>query len=156
MDKLTDIEFCIICCVILKPKLMKEVKFKSEYMVKHRYLWDFLKTFYDNFEDFDIQLIYSMYPHPKEFETFIKEVSETYVNISNFDLYQQELIRTREETQKDKFIIENVYDLAVRLQCRMLTVNEFKDKWEYVYKIANEKYKDISNTHVDPSKMHEI
>ena len=60
MNKLADLELCIMSCVILKPELMKEIKFEDKHIVKHQRLWLFLKTFYERFEKFDIQLMYSL------------------------------------------------------------------------------------------------
>jgi hypothetical protein len=52
----------------------------------------------------------------------------------NFNKYQKQLIEQYEETERDKMIIEKVYEWANELYVRNMSVDRFKELVDRVYK----------------------
>lgn len=137
MNKLADLELCVMSCLLIKPELMKEVEFEDKHILNHKRLWEFMKSFYEKFGNFDIQLMYSVCDSKLNFENYILRVSEIEINPNNFYVYQKRLIEKYEESKKDEFIINKVYRLANELYVRGIDVKTFKDKIEEIYKLAD-------------------
>lgn len=142
MEKLADLEICIMSCLLLKPELMKEVNFQDKHITKHKRLWEFMKSFYKKFGNFDIQLMYSVCDNKLNFENYILKVSEIEINQNNFYEYQKRLIAEYEETKKEVFIIQQIYHFANELYVRSINSKQFKEKIEEIYKIADKSFND--------------
>lgn len=144
MEKLADLELCIMSCLLIKPELMKDIEFQDKHITRHKRLWEFMKTFYKKFGNFDIQLMYSICDNKLNFENYILRVSEIEINPNNFYSYQKRLIEEYEETKKEVFITQQVYHLANELYVRSINSKQFKEKIEKIYQIAEKSFDDKS------------
>lgn len=142
MGKLADLELCIMSCLLIKPELMKEIEFEDKHITKHKQLWEFMKSFYKKFGNFDIQLMYSVCDNKLNFENYILRVSEIEINPNNFYLYQKRLMEEYEESKKEEFITKFVYRLANELYVRSISSEQFKEKIEEIYQMADKSFDD--------------
>lgn len=140
MNEIGDLELNVLSCLLIKPDLMNEIKLEDKHFIKHKRTWQFMKSFYKKFGNFDIQLMYAVCKnkyHLIEYMIQIVNIEPTY---SNFDKYQDLLIKQYEETKKDKYIKERIYELANDLYVGNINVNDFQDKVQEIYDVANEIY----------------
>lgn len=140
MNRLADLELCIMSCLLIKPELMKKIKFEDKHVKRYKRLWEFMKIFYERFGNFDIQLMYSLSKSKSDFEEYILKIADIEVNPTNFFHYQERLIEEYNESIKDEFIIEGVYRLANELYVRSIGTKDFKDKINKIYEMANKSF----------------
>jgi hypothetical protein len=57
-----------------------------------------------------------------------------------FEDYQNRLIEKYNETQKDDYIIDKIYDLNMDLICRRIKTNDYKYKIDEIFEKANKIY----------------
>lgn len=141
MNKYSDLESSILCCLLIKPELMNELKLEDKHFVNNKQIWGFMKSFYKKFKNFDITLMCSLCKNRKRLMRYIIDLLELEPTSSNFDLYQQQLIDLYNEEEKDKWIIEKVYKATCDLWVRNITTREFILKITDIYQNANEIFK---------------
>ncbi len=141
MNKYNDLEISILSCLLLKPKLMDNIKLEDKHFIKHHRLWLFMKAFYKKFGTFDISLMYSVADNKYQFTEYMAWLLEVEPSPSLFELYEQQLIDLYNENKKDKYIIEEVYKLANDLFVRNITTDDFKHKVVAIYRNADEIFK---------------
>ena len=140
MNKYNDLEMTILSCLILKPELMKEIKFEDKHIIKHKRLWEFMKSFYKKFGNFDPALMFNMCSDNWKLVMYIERLSELELFPNHFEEYQNRLIEAFEESEKEKFEIEHIYKMANELYCRNITVDEFELSFVEFRKRAKEFY----------------
>lgn len=143
MNKYNDLEMSVLSCIILKPELMKQIKFKDEHIIKHNRLWQFMKAFYKKFGNFDPALMFDMCSNNWKLVMYIERLADLELSTNHFEEYQQRLIESYEELKKDKWIIDKVYNLANDLYVRNIKVDEFRDKVDKIYEDADKLYKEV-------------
>lgn len=141
MNKYNDLEISILSCLLLKPKLMDNIKLEDKHFIKHHRLWLFMKSFYKKFGTFDISLMYSVANNKYQFVEYMTWLLEVEPSPSVFELYEQQLIDLYNENKKDKYIIEKVYKLANDLFVKNITTDDFKHKVVTIYRNADEIFK---------------
>ena len=141
MNKYNDLEISILSCLLLKPKLMDNIKLEDKHFIKHHRLWLFMKSFYKKFGTFDISLMYSVADNKYQFVEYMAWLLEVEPSPSVFELYEQQLIDLYNENKKDKYIIEEVYKIANDLFVKNITTNDFKHKVVAIYRNADEIFK---------------
>lgn len=142
MNKYTDLETCILSCLLLKPKLMDNIKLEDKYFEKYKRLWLFMKSFYKKFGNFDINLMYSVASNKYNFIEYMTWLIKATPSVELFYDYEQQLIDLYKENKKDKYIIDKVYELANDLFVRNITTNDFKHKVVAIYRNADEIFKE--------------
>lgn len=139
INEIGDLELNVMSCLLIKPELMENIKLEDKHFQKHQRLWKFMKAFYEKFKTFDVQLMYSVCKdkwHIVHYMQMLVMLEPTY---TNFDLYQKQIIEQYEENEKDKILIDVIYELANKLYVRKISTSEFKQKIdEYYQKIKNE------------------
>ena len=141
MSKYSNLELSILSCLLLRPKLMENIKLEDKHFIKYKRLWIFMKKFYQRFKCFDIDLMYSITNDKYQLIEYIVRLLECESAPSMFYKYQERLIEQYNESQKEKWVVEKIYDLANELYVRSITSDEFKIKLEKIYNDANEIYK---------------
>ena len=142
MEKYGDLEITILSCLLMKPDLMEKIKLEDKYFIKNKRIWLFMKTFYKRFKNFDIPLMLSVASNKYAIREYIKRLLEIESMPSHFETYQEQLIRSYNETKKNKWIREKVYELATKLYVTTITPDEFKNKIDQMYKDADEIFKE--------------
>lgn len=137
MNKYNDLEGSILCCLLINPNLMKEIKLKDEHFVNNQRIWLFMKKFYNKFKTFDITLMCSVCKNQKRLMAYIIDLLDYEPTTNNFELYQQQLINLYNEEEKDKWIIKKVYETTCDLWIRNITTKEFITEIAEIYKNAN-------------------
>lgn len=143
MNKYNDLEMTILSCLILKPEFMEKRKFEDKHIVKHKRLWEFMKAFYKKFGNFDPALMFDMCSNNWKLVMYIERLADLELFPSHFEEYQNRLIEAFEESEKEKWIIEKVYELANDLYCRNIEIDDFRHKIDKIYDDADKIY---SNT----------
>lgn len=143
MNKYNDLEMSILSCIILKPELMNQIKFEDKHIIKHNRLWQFMKAFYKKFGNFDPALMFDMCSNNWKLVMYIERLADLELSANHFEEYQQRLIESYEELQKDKWVINKVYNLANDLYVRNIKVSEFQDKVKKIYEDADRLYKEV-------------
>ena len=133
MNKTSDLEKSILSCLLQKPELMGEVILEDKYFVRTQRMWQFMKAFYKMFGTFDINLMYSVCKDKWQIVEYMSMLLDFEPIISNFGLYQKQLLELYEETKKDKYIIEKVYELANSLLVRNISTSDFRNKVDEIY-----------------------
>ena len=143
MKKYEDLELSILSILLQKPELMDEVILDDKYFIKYKKIWLFMKTFYDRFHNFDFNLMVSVCKDKYRIVEYISWIITKEANICLFKEYQEQLINLYEESKKDKYIIDKVYELANELLIRKIEVNEFRDKVDKIYEDADEIFREM-------------
>lgn len=141
MNKYNDLELSILGCFIQKPDLLDKTKLEDKHFIKHAKIFIFFKAVYKKFGTLDFNIMYSISKNKYRIIEYIVWISQYYGFASLYETYEQQLIDLYQETKKDKYIIEKVYELANDLYVRNLEVSEFRNKIEDVYKNADEIFK---------------
>ena len=141
MNKYNDLELSILSILLQKPELMNEVILDDKYFVKYKKIWLFMKAFYNKFHNFDFNLMLSVSKDKYRMMEYIIWIIEKEPNICLFKEYQEQLINLYEESKKDKYIIDKVYELANDLFVRNIEVSEFRNKVDKIYENADEIFK---------------
>lgn len=139
--KIDNLEFSILSCLLIKPELMEKIILEDRHFKKTQRIWQFMKSFYKKFKTFDVNLMYSVCKNKWQLIEYISLLLDFEPTANKFDKYQQQLIELYEEQEKDKYIIEKVYQLANELIVRSISTNDFKKEIDNVYYNANEIYK---------------
>ena len=143
MNYENDLELNVLCCLMIKPELMEKVVLEDKHFVKHKRMWAFMKAFYNKFHTFDMHLMASVASDKRQVIEYTSLVILCEPKYENFDLYQQRLIEMYEENEKDKWIIEKVFNLANELLVRHITVQGFKDGFDKICSDAGKIFKEV-------------
>ena len=127
MDKYKDLEINILSCLLQRPELMDKVILEDKHFIKHNRFWKFLKAFYKKFGTFDLVLMYQVVKNKYDYIRYVEWLIEVEPAPSRFELYQKQLIELYEQNQKEKILIDKIYDLSVELYTKNITINEFKN-----------------------------
>ena len=136
MSKYGDLELSILSCLLIRPRLMDTIDIEDKYFVKHRRIWIFMKTFYKRFGNFDIDLMYSITNSKYQLMQYITRILEIEASPSLIEAYIKQLKNLYNESNKDKWIIEKVFELANELYVRAIEPGQFKEKVDKVYENA--------------------
>lgn len=124
-----DLEINILSCLMLKPILMKKLKLEDKYFKKHQRLWQFMKSFYKKFETFDVVLMYQICKDKFQISKYLEMLVQVDPIISNFNKYQDELIKLYNQNKKEKWISEKVYELANELYVGNISIGNFENQF---------------------------
>lgn len=141
MKKTADLEKSILSCLLIKPELMEQLILEDKHFVKNQRMWQFMKAFYNKFKTFDIQLMVSVCKDRWQIMNYIIMLLDYEIVTCNFDKYQKQLIELYEESKKEKWIIDKIYELANNLYVRNINLEEFNIKLKKIYEDANEIFK---------------
>ena len=128
-----DLEISILSCLLQKPELMEDTILEDKYFTKHKKIWLFMKAFYKRFNNFDITLMLSISKNKYIISEYICWLAEQEPAPSLFKQYEQQLIDLYNESEKEKLIINKIYELSNDLYVRNININEFKNKLEKIY-----------------------
>ena len=132
-----NIELQILSCLLLKPELMENNKLEDKYFKHTQRLWRFMKTFYNKFKTFDAALMISVASNQYKMADYIAMLFEYEPAPSNFEKYQDRLIEIYYKNKKEEWIINKIYDLSNELLVGLVKLDDFKEKLENIYKIAD-------------------
>ncbi|MBR1653658.1 MAG: hypothetical protein IJ690_02010 [Clostridia bacterium] len=137
-----DLELSIMSCLLCKPKLMENIIVEEKHFKKHKGLWKFMNAFYDKFKTFDISLMYSVCKDKYHIVNYIELLIDYEPAPSNFMKYQERLIEIYEESEKEVWIINKIYDLSNLLMIRKINLKEFEEKLKNIYEKAEKIFKE--------------
>ena len=141
MNNYYNLEKSILSCLLQKPELMNQLILEDKHFIRTQRMWRFMKAFYKMFGTFDINLMYSVCKDKWQIVEYMEMLLELDPFIYNFDKYQKQLLELYEESKKDKYIIEKVYELANSLLVRNISTSDFKNKVNEIYLQADEIFK---------------
>lgn len=134
MNKYEDLEMSIISCFLQQPELVKKIYGKEDYFIKHKKLILFLKAVYNKFGCFDINLMCNVCKNEHKLMDYIEWLIQLEPIPNHIDLYINELEQLKIESKKDKWIREKIYYYASELYVKNITIDEFNNKIEEIYK----------------------
>ena len=143
--KIDDLEFTILSCLLQKPELMEQLILEDKHFIKTQRMWQFMKAFYKMFGTFDINLMYSVCKDKWQIVNYIIMILDYEIVTCNFDKYQKQLIELYEESKKEKWIIEKIYELANSLLVRNISTSDFRNKVDEIYLQADKIFKKEEN-----------
>lgn len=129
MKKNYNLELNILSCLLQKPELMENHKLKDCYFKEYKKLWAFMQVFYEKFKTFDLVLMTSIARDKMKMIYFFEDVIQTEPAPSLFEYYQEELINVYNEKKKERWLINNIYNLANELYVKKIDVDEFTTKF---------------------------
>ena len=141
MNKYTDLEISVLSLLLQKPDLMKKTKLENKYFIKHKKIWIFMNEFYKRFGNFDLTLMMAVSKNKYRMVEYIAWLIDQEASPSLFKVYEQQLIDEYNQTKKNKYVIEKVYELANSLYVGNITLTEFNKNLSDLYKNANEIFK---------------
>lgn len=150
-DYLKDygLEFYILSCLIIYPNYMEKIFLEDKYFQEYQRLWIFMKAFYEKFKTFDIKLMRSVCKDKFHISNYIQMMVDCgplhKPTDDEFKKYQEYLIERYNESKKDVWIIERIYELANRLYVRKIDVKQFNSELEYIYTKANKIFEGDKN-----------
>lgn len=136
-----DLEVNILSCLIQKPILMKQLKLEDKYFIKHQRIWQFMKSFYKKFETFDVVLMFNICKDKFQIIKYLEILVNSDPITSNFNLYQDELIKLYNQKKKEKWIIEKVFELSNELYVGNINLEKFKVSIDKIEKDAESIFK---------------
>ena len=142
MDKIGNLELNIMSCLLINPELMDKIELEDKYFVKHQRLWLFMKSFYKKFKTFDPQLMYSVCKDKWHIVEYMVRLVEIDPAISNFELYQKQLVEEYNQSKKDRWIINKVYQLTNDLYVGNVKIETFREDVENIFNNANKIFKE--------------
>lgn len=140
-NKYKDLELQILSCFLLEPKLMDETILEDKHFVNSLKIWKFMKAFYKKFGNFDLVLMCSVASNKYKIMTYVTTLIELEPTPANFKMYEKQLLSLFNEQKKERYIINQIYDLSLELWLKSISTSEFKEKIEEIYKNADEIYK---------------
>ena len=141
MEKYNDLELAILSCLLQKPNLMEETILETKHFTKHYKIWNFMNAFYKKFKCFDFTLMMSISKNKYRMIEYIIWIVDKEPTTTLFKTYEKQLIELYEQQDKEKWIIEKIYELANNLIVKLITTEEFKIKIDEIYKKADEIFK---------------
>lgn len=138
-----DLELSILSCLILDPKLTLKLRVKEEHFKKHRRMFLFMKSFYERFGTYDIQLMYSVCKDKWHIINYLEMLMNVEITTKNFELYQERLIEQYYTKEKDKWIADKVFKTANDLYVGTISSLTFKVEIEKIYQEADEIFNNI-------------
>ena len=141
MNKYDDLELSILGCFLQKPKLLEITKLEDKHFKKHYKIFMFFKSVYKKFGSLDLNIMYSISKNKYRIIEYIVWISQYYGFPSLYETYEKQLIELYEENEKDKWIIEKVYELANDLLVKNISTNDFKIKVNEIYENAEKIFK---------------
>ncbi len=134
MKRYDNLEMRILSCLLIKPDLMKDIIVEDKHFRAYSRLWKFMKAFYKKFGTFDCELMYSVCKDKYQIIKYLEFLLDLEPSTRNFNKYQKQLIEQYEENEKDKMIIEKVYEWANELYVRNISTDRFKELIDRLYK----------------------
>lgn len=128
MNSYYDLEINVLSCFLQKPELMQQTTLEDKHFIKNQRVWQFMKAFYAKFQTFDLILMYQVCKDKYKIIEYLTWLLQVEPIVSNFEKYEQMLIRTYEENKKDKWIVEKIYSSANELYVGNINLNDFKNK----------------------------
>lgn len=145
MDKYIDLEVSILSCLLQRPQLMENTILEDKYFIKNKKIWSFMKAFYKKFKNFDFTLMMSISKNKNMMVEYICWLVEQEPAPSLFKEYEKQLIDLYNETKKEKWIIEKIYDLSNELYVRNIKVDEFQNKIKEIYENAEKIFEEVKH-----------
>ena len=145
MDKYIDLEVSILSCLLQRPQLMENTILEDKYFIKNKKIWSFMKAFYKKFKNFDFTLMMSISKNKNMMVEYICWLIEQEPAPSLFKEYEKQLIDLYNETKKEKWIIEKIYDLSNELYVRNIKVDEFQNKIKEIYENAEKIFEEVKH-----------
>lgn len=136
MDAYSDLELTILSCLLQKAELMKELKLENKHFKKYKRLFIFMKAVYQKFGDFDIPIMATISKNKYRFMDYIELLIDKEPAPSRFNLYQDLLIELYNQSEKEKYIKEKIYELAIDFYIGKITSGQFKEKLKLIYQSA--------------------
>lgn len=133
MNKYNDLELSILSCLLLKPELMEEIVLEDKHFIKQQKLWQFMKAFYKKFGNFDLTLMYSISKDKYRIVQYMMWLLDKEPSPTLFYDYQKQIIALYNETKKEKWVIEKVFELANELYVRNISIKKFDEELQKVY-----------------------
>lgn len=141
MEKYYDLEINILSCLLQKPELMQKVILEDKHFVKNQRLWKFMKAFYKKFNTFDIPLMYSVCKDKFKLVMYVEWLVDVIPAPSLFDKYQKQLIELYEQTKKEKYIKEKLFELANDLYVGNVELKNYIENINEIFKNTKEIFK---------------
>lgn len=138
-----DLELSILSCLILDPDLNKKLRVNEIHFKKHRRMFLFMKSFYERFGTYDIQLMYSVCKDKWHIINYLEMLMNVEITTKNFELYQERLIEQYYTKEKDKWIADKVFKTANDLYVGTISSLTFKVEIEKIYQEADEIFNNI-------------
>ena len=122
-----NLELNILSCLLQRPELMNDFILSDKHFVKFYRLWMFMKTYYNKYHNFDLVMMASLCKDKYHIIEYLTMIVETEPAPSRFKEYQQQLIKLHEESEKEKRLIEELFELANKLYVRDLSLEKYKE-----------------------------
>ena len=139
-----NLEMSILSCLLLKPELMQQTKLKDEHFKKHKRLFKFMKAFYEKFGNFDLNLMYSVTKNKYQLLMYIEMLLKVEPIPEHIKFYEEELINLYNQNEKDVWITDKIYDVAMGLWTRNITTEDFKMRIDEIYNNADKLFEEKS------------
>lgn len=141
MSQYYDLELNIMSCLLVKPELMEQVIFEDKHIIKQKKLWQFMKSFYSKHKTFDVIIMANVCKEKFAMINYIKELVLLDPIYENFDKYQKTLIEMYEQSKKEKWIREKIFEYSNELYVGNITIDLFKEKIKEIEQKAEELFK---------------
>ena len=143
MKKQYDLEVSILSCILQKPELMKKVRLEDSDFKKTQRLWQFMKSFYEKFETFDLTLMFSVCKNQEQMMMYFEWLWDCYPSSEFvFEKLQDQMIKLRSETKRERMIADKVFKLANDFYVGQMTYLEFLTELNQYIEAVDEKLKD--------------
>lgn len=141
MSQYYDLELNIMSCLLVKPELMEQVIFEDKHIIKQKKLWKFMKAFYLKHKTFDIMIMVNVCKEKYAMINYIKELVLLDPIYENFNKYQKTLIEMYEQSKKEKWIREKIFECSNELYVGNITIDSFKEKIKEIEQKAEDLFK---------------
>lgn len=135
------LEFYLLSCLIMWPELMPLIYIDDMYFKNHQKLWQFMKAFYFKYKTFNTALMRNVCADKYAISNYIEMIVDCgpihKPTDFEIDIFQKQLVEDYNQSEKDKWLINKIYELANRLYVKELSIKEFEDKYQELKKVAD-------------------
>jgi hypothetical protein len=105
---------------------MKKSILEDKHFIKYKQMWLFMKSFYEKFKTFDIELMANVATNKYKMMDYVILLIEREPAPSLFDIYQKTLIELYNQRKEEKEMIEKIYKLSNDLYFKKISPQDFK------------------------------
>lgn len=124
MIQYEEAERAVLNCFIVRPELTKTTKLDTKHFKKFGNFFTFIKDFYNETGTFDISLMKTACKNPEVAVNYVAEIIDTTSVISNFEYYENRMLKLFEEY----YAVEEIHKLEQALYSRKIDLDTFKQE----------------------------
>lgn len=138
--KYGDLEANVLACLLLKPKLMENLKVEEKHFKRFNDVFVFFQLFYKKYKTIDVGMMFNVVKSSSQYKLIetIEYLSDIFVTVSHFDNYEEQLLNEYRSSKKDNWLRKKIYDKTQEMYVGNISVDKYIQEILYLEKKARE------------------